>query len=235
MLIYESTTFYPDIRHIRIVVKAIHLTTEHPKAGYLNTIFKSDEDDKSYRPTGYLQYMNGRCLRVDIAFKQIYKYIEYAHRLFRGVYFHQYSMGNTKRTTNIYADVVLSEYNSSLQTPWDKLYANSYTLQTYVCDTIGMGLSGRKYNCFGLATVLHKLKPNGSYLISDYLMNIRYTLPKSNIGISGKAPFPINKVGANGFFVDYTIRTELMSKKQKRKSRQVDRFPKVQVKSRDCL
>ena len=236
MLIYESTTFYPDMRRIRIAVKTVHLTTKYPKAGYLNTIFELNEDDKSYRPTGYLQYMNGRCLRVDIAFKQIYKYIEYAHRLFRGVYFHQYSMGNTKRTTNIYADGVLSEYNSSLQTPWDKLYANSYTLQTYVYNTIGGPCqSDRKYNCFGLATVLHKFTPNGSYLISDYLMNIRYSLFKDNIGVSGKAAFPINRSANSSIFVDSIIRTELMSKKQKRKSRQIDRFPKIHVKSRDCL
>lgn len=222
------------MRRISKLVKTA-LTTKYPKAGYLNTIFKSDEDDKSYRPTGYLQYMNGRCLRVDIAFKQIYKYIEYAHRLSRGIYFHQYSMGNTKRTTSIYADRVLYDYTSSLQTPWDRLYANSYTLQTYVCDTIGRGLSDRKYNCFGLATVLHKLKPNGGYLISDYLMNIRYTILKNNIGISGKAAFPIKRNVDDSLFVDHTISTKLISKKQKRKSRQVDRFPKIHVKSKDCL
>lgn len=234
MLIYESTTFHPDMRRISKLVKTA-LTTKYPKAGYLNMIFSSSEDDISYRPIGYLQYINGRSLRVDIAFKQIYKYIEYAHRRFRGIYFHQYSMGNTKRTANIYANDVLSEYTSSLQTPWDRLYANSYTLQTYVYDTIGSGLSDRKYNCFGLATVLHKLKPNGSYLISDYLMNIRYTLLKNTIGVSGKAAFPINRNANSSMFVDSIIRTELISKKQMKKSRQIDRFPKIHVKSKDCL
>lgn len=237
MLIYESTTFHPDMRRISKLVKTA-LTTKYPKAGYLNMIFNSSEDDISYRPIGYLQYMNGRSLRVDMAFKQIYKYIEYAHRRFRGIYFHQYSMGNTKRTTNIYANNVLSEYTSSLQTPWDRLYANSYTLQTYVYDKIGVGLGStdRKYNCFGLAIVSHKLKPNGSYLISDYLMDIRYSLVKDSIGISGKAAFPINtRTPDSSMFVDYFIHTRLMSKKQMKKSRQVDRFPKIHVKSKDCL
>lgn len=234
MLIYESTTFHPDIRRISKLVKTA-LTTKYPKAGYLNMIFSSSEDDISYRPIGYLQYMNGRSLRVDMAFKQIYKYIEYAHRRFRGIYFHQYSMGNTKRTTNIYANNVLSEYTSSLQTPWDRLYANSYTLQTYVYDTIGSGLSDRKYNCFGLAVVSHKLKTNGCYLISDYLMNIRYSLSKDTMAVSGKAAFPINRNANSSMFVDSIIRTELISKKQMKKSRQIDRFPKIHVKSRDCL
>ena len=236
MLIYESTTFYPDMRRIRKVVKALSLITEHPSAGYLNTIFRSNEDEMSYRPIGYLRYMNGRCLRIDIAFKQIYKYIEYSHRCFRGIYFHQYPIGNTKRTTSIYADEVLSDYTNSLQTPWDTIYSNSYTLQTYVYDTIGgFGSIDRKYNCFGLAIVSHKLTPNGSYLISDYLMDIRYSRSKSSIEVSGKAPFPINRSSDSSMFVDSIIHTELMSKKQKRKSRQIDRFPKIHVKSRDCL
>lgn len=236
MLIYESTTFHPDIRRIRKVVKALSLITEHPSAGYLNTIFRSNEDEMSYRPIGYLRYMNGRCLRIDIAFKQIYKYIEYSHRCFRGIYFHQYPIGNTKRTTSIYADEVLSDYTNSLQTPWDTIYSNSYTLQTYVYDTIGgFGSIDRKYNCFGLAIVSHKLTPNGSYLISDYLMDIRYSRSKSSIEVSGKAPFPINRSSDSSMFVDSIIRTELISKKQKRKSRQIDRFPKIHVKSKDCL
>ena len=236
MLIYESTTFYPDMRRIRKVVKALSLITEHPSAGYLNTIFRSNEDEMSYRPIGYLRYMNGRCLRIDIAFKQIYKYIEYSHRCFRGVYFHQYPMGNTKRTTSIYADEVLSDYTNSLQTPWDTTYSNSYTLQTYVYDTIGgFGSIYRKYNCFGLAIVSHKLTQNGSYLISDYLMDIRYSRSKSSIEVSGKAPFPINRSSDSSMFVDSIIRTELISKKQMKKSRQIDRFPKIHVKSRDCL
>lgn len=235
MLIYESTTFHPDIWRISKLVKTA-ITTKYPKAGYLNMIFSSSEDDISYRPIGYLQYMNGRSLRVDIAFRQIYKYIEYTHRRFRGIYFHQYSMGNTKRTANIYANNVLSEYSASLQTPWDKLYSNSYTLQTYVYDTIGgFGSIDRKYNCFGLAIVSHKLTPNGSYLISDYLMDIRYSRSKGSIEVSGKAPFPINRSSDSSMFVDSIIHTELMSKKQKRKSRQVDRFPKIHVKSKDCL
>lgn len=235
MLIYESTTFHPDMRRISKLVKAA-LTTKYPKAGYLNMIFNSSEDDVSYRPIGYLQYINGRSLRVDIAFRQIYKYIEYAHRRFRGIYFHQYSMGNTKRTTNIYANNVLSEYSASLQSPWDKLYSNSYTLQTYVYDTIGgFGQTDRRYNCFGLAIVSHKLTPNGSYLISDYLMDIRYSRSKGSIEVSGKAPFPINRSSDSSMFVDSIIHTELMSKKQKRKSRQIDRFPKIHVKSKDCL
>ena len=235
MLIYESTTFHPDMRRISKLVKTA-LTTKYPKAGYLNMIFNSSEDDVSYRPIGYLQYMNGRSLRVDMVFKQIYKYIEYAHRRFRGIYFHQYSMGNTKRTANIYAKNVLSEYSASLQSPWDKLYSNSYTLQTYVYDTIG-GFSqpDRRYNCFGLAVVSHKLKTNGCYLISDYLMNIRYPLFKDSMAVSGKAAFPIKRNADDSLFVDHTISTELMSKKQKRKSRQIDRFPKIHVKSRDCL
>lgn len=236
MLIYEPTTFYPDMRRIRKVVKALSLITEHPSAGYLNTIFRSNEDEMSYRPIGYLRYMNGRCLRIDIAFKQIYKYIEYSHRCFRGVYFHQYPMGNTKRTTSIYADEVLSDYTNSLQTPWDTTYSNSYTLQTYVYDTIGgFGSIDRKYNCFGLAIVSHKLTQNGSYLISDYLMDIRYSRSKSSIGVSGKAPFPINRSSDSSMFVDSIIRTELISKKQMKKSRQIDRFPKIHVKSKDCL
>lgn len=238
MLIYESTTFHPDIRHIRKVVKTLSLTTEHPNAGYLNTIFTTHEDDVSYRPIGYLRYMNGRCLRVDIAFKQIYKYIEYAHRCFRGIYFHQYPMGNTKRTTSIYADEVLSDYTNSLQTPWDTIFSNSYTLQTYVYDKIGVGLGStdRKYNCFGLAIVSHKLKPNGSYLISDYLMDIRYSLVKDSIGISGKAAFPINtRTPDSSMFVDYFIHTRLIPKKQMKKSRQIDRFPKIHIKSKECL
>ena len=236
MLIYESTTFHPDMRRIRKVVKALSLITEHPSAGYLNTIFRSNEDEMSYRPIGYLRYMNGRCLRIDIAFKQIYKYIEYSHRCFRGIYFHQYPIGNTKRTTSIYADEVLSDYTNSLQTPWDTIYSNSYTLQTYVYDTIGgFGSIDRKYNCSGLAIVSHKLTPNGSYLISDYLMDIRYSRSKGSIEVSGKAPFPINRSSDSSMFVDSIIHTELMSKKQKRKSRQIDRFPKIHVKSKDCL
>ena len=123
-----------------------------------------------------------------------------------------------------------------MQTPWDTIYSNSYTLQTYVYDTIGgFGSIDRKYNCFGLAIVSHKLTPNGSYLISDYLMDIRYSRSKGSIEVSGKAPFPINRSSDSSMFVDSIIHTELMSKKQKRKSRQIDRFPKIHVKSRDCL
>ena len=234
MLIYESTTFHPDMRRISKLVKTA-LTTKYPKAGYLNMIFSSSEDDVSYRPIGCLQYMNGRSLRVDIAFRQIYKYIEYAHRRFRGIYFHQYSMGNTKRTANIYANNVLSGYSTSLQSPWDNLYSNSYTLQTYVYDTIGSGLSDRKYNCFGLAVVSHKLKANGCYLISEYLMNIRYPLSKDSMLVSGKAAFPIKRNTDESLFVDQTISTRLISKKQMKRSRQIDLFPKIHVKSRDCL
>lgn len=220
----------PNMRTLRKILSKVDNKPNSLRSGHLEGRSFATNDDISYRPTYYLKYMNGRSLRVDFAFKQLFKHIEYAHRLIRGTYFHQYKFGNTKRSNNIYPFIILSKYDICIQSIYDPMYSNSYNLQRYVYDKYIV----TRHNCSSFVSLVYKLGGCGEYFVNNYMLHTRYGLEGENsYEISRKAPLPMYTKRMP--FGTVSIYTDLMSKRQKRKSMQLNRLPKRHIKSSNYL
>ena len=229
--IYRTTEVYPDMRNLRKILSKVDNEKDiRLKTGDQTTRLQSEKDNVSYNPIFYLGYMSGRSLRIDIAFKQIYKYIVCADKLARGTYFHQYKFGGTKRSHNIYPDNELRLHECNIHSPFDELCSNSYTMQRYVYEDD----NAYKYNCSQFVYSLYNLKLCGAYLFDMYIMHTDYLLRDYDYETARKAPLPLYTEYRIAFG-DVRVYTKLMTKKQKRKSMRISRIPKMYIKSKDCL